>query len=59
MHMYIHTCINRSIPASLRLLTNQLHSNQVNPALMGKLYHDIIIPLTKDVEVDYLMQRAE
>jgi hypothetical protein len=36
-----------------------LHSNQVNPALMGKLYHDIIIPLTKDVEVDYLMQRAE
>jgi len=36
-----------------------LNNFKVNPALMGKLYHDIIIPLTKDVEVDYLMQRAE
>jgi len=31
---------------------------KVNPESMGKLYRDIIIPLTKDVEVEYLMQRA-
>uniref|UniRef100_A0A6U4S705 chorismate mutase n=1 Tax=Hemiselmis andersenii TaxID=464988 RepID=A0A6U4S705_HEMAN len=37
----------------------ELSNYKVNPTLMGKLYHDIIIPLTKDVEVDYLMQRAE
>lgn len=30
---------------------------QVNPEAMGRLYRDIIIPLTKDVEVDYLMKR--
>jgi hypothetical protein len=29
----------------------------VNPEAMGRLYRDIIIPLTKDVEVDYLMKR--
>jgi len=30
---------------------------KVNPEAMGRLYRDIIIPLTKDVEVDYLMKR--
>ncbi|EKX54062.1 hypothetical protein GUITHDRAFT_84151 [Guillardia theta CCMP2712] len=31
---------------------------QVNPETMGKIYREIIIPLTKEVEVDYLLQRA-
>jgi len=35
-----------------------LQKLKVNPTSMGQLYRDIIIPLTKDVEVDYLMQRA-
>jgi hypothetical protein len=30
----------------------------VNPELMGRLYRDVIIPLTKEVEVEYLMRRA-
>jgi hypothetical protein len=30
---------------------------QVNPEAMGRLYRDVIIPLTKEVEVDYLMKR--
>mmetsp|Transcript_14143 Transcript_14143/g.21993 ORF Transcript_14143/g.21993 Transcript_14143/m.21993 type:complete len:269 (-) Transcript_14143:231-1037(-) len=37
----------------------QLSHFKVNPESMGKLYRDIIIPLTKDVEVEYLMQRLE
>lgn len=32
---------------------------KVNPESMGRLYRDIIIPLTKDVEVDYLMKRVQ
>jgi len=31
---------------------------KVNPESMGQLYRDIIIPRTKDVEVDYLMKRV-
>ncbi len=32
---------------------------QINPESMGRLYRDLIIPLTKDVEVDYLMKRVQ
>lgn len=31
---------------------------KVNPEAMGRLYRDIIIPMTKEVEVDYLMKRV-
>jgi len=40
------------------LSEEQMKKLKVNPESMGKLYRDIIIPLTKDVEVEYLMQRA-
>eukprot|EP01041_Mallomonas_annulata_P001237 gene1237-2404_t len=32
--------------------------NKVNPMLIAELYRDMIIPLTKDVEIRYLFQRV-
>ncbi|KAJ1489278.1 chorismate mutase [Baffinella frigidus] len=40
------------------LTEEELKYFKVNPEVMGRLYRDMIIPLTKEVEVDYLMQRA-
>ena len=66
-HTHAHThstyplrLASRSRPARALLLgsrTCSLTVAQVNPEAMGRLYRDIIIPLTKDVEVDYLMKR--
>lgn len=32
---------------------------KVNPAIVSRLYGDWVIPLTKDVEVEYLLHRLD
>ena len=68
--MYVCMCVcmyacmyvnRRCMCACINVHTHtHTHTNtQVNPESMGRLYRDIIIPLTKDVEVDYLMKRVQ
>ena len=40
-------------------LTGSGEAPSVNPDLIRDIYRDIIIPLTKEVEVDYLLERVE
>ncbi|GKU87373.1 hypothetical protein SLEP1_g1778 [Rubroshorea leprosula] len=32
---------------------------KVDPSVVGRLYGDWVMPLTKDVEVDYLLRRLD
>ena len=58
--MYVNRrCMCACINVHTHTHTHTHTNTQVNPESMGRLYRDIIIPLTKDVEVDYLMKRVQ
>lgn len=49
--------INPAAPTRLPASSAGAPKLKVQPEFLGKLYEEIIMPLTKDVEVDYLLAR--